>query len=148
MNIEEKIVRLKELFARREEIDAEVAEIIGTESRGGRPRKKAGKKPRRKSKGGRPRKCADWTGKEWSCCGSKARHRHKVGCRKNDGDGKLPPDFRWKCVGCGERAVSAEKEEIYAKNRERNRAHPEYARRAYAKLLKATGHNKSTGKSV
>ena len=49
-----------------------------------------------------------WNGKTWSCCGSKAKWRHKSGCRKTDGS--LPPDeVTWSCIGCDRTVTSKDK---------------------------------------
>jgi len=104
MDFEARVARVRGLLAERDRIDAELAELL--EGSCGKAegkfrakrliahRAEAGKR-------GRPKLLTDFAGGKWKCCGSKTKWRHKVGCGKNEGNGRLPPDIKWKCATCG-----------------------------------------------
>lgn len=129
--LEERIERIKELIARRDEAVAELRTLLGMDAEGAdappRATRKAAAIPR---KGGRPCGCGpkgrhrsgctgsvetgtapgawDPDRKVYPCCGSKHHARHKTSCKVNASDGKLPPDTKtWKCVNC-EKKVKAD----------------------------------------
>lgn len=94
----EKLLRLMRDFDRaRDEVVAEISRLTGAVRPCG-----CGRRGRHLPTCEKSANETGWDGSKLSCCGSRSRTRHKRGCARNAGDGKLPAGV-WTCVCCSER---------------------------------------------
>lgn len=116
--LNDRLNRLLDLKAQRDQIDAEIAALLGLSGNEAEPA--PARKPRKPRGGGRKRKAAPEPAKPAartyatrSCCGSKGP-RHKSGCKGGLQRTDRTPeeveleDKTWKCVECDARYTQPE----------------------------------------